>query len=46
MSGNDSATTLLQAQTGVILAEEAIHYVLRIIEEAEEQGIQLDQWAV
>jgi hypothetical protein len=45
-SGNDSDTTLLQAQTGVILAEEAIHYVLRIIEEAEEQGIQLDRWVV
>jgi len=45
-SGNDSDTTLLQAQTGVILVEEAIHYVLRIIEEAEEQGIQLDRWVV
>lgn len=42
-SGNGSDTTLLQAQTGVILAEEAIHYVLRIIEEAEEQSIQLDR---
>jgi hypothetical protein len=37
---------LLQAQTGVILVEEAIHYVLRIIEEAEEQGIQLDRWVI
>lgn len=45
-SGNDSDTTLLQAQTGVTLAEEAIHFVLRIIEVAEEQGMQLDRWVV
>lgn len=45
-SENDSDATCLQAQTGVILAGEAIHYVLRIIEKAEDQGIQLNRWVV
>lgn len=37
---------VFRLKPGVILAGEAIHYVLRIIEEAEDQGIQLNRWVV
>lgn len=36
----------LQAETGVILVEEAVHFLLRILEKADEENIQLDEWAV
>lgn len=34
----------LQAETGLILVEEAIYFVLRTIEEADQKGINLNEW--
>lgn len=36
----------LQAETGVILVEEAVHFLLRVTEDAKESGKQLDRWIV
>jgi hypothetical protein len=38
--------TDLQAETGLILMEEAIHFLLRIIQEAKDQDIDLEKWDI
>ena len=36
----------LQAETGVILVEEAVHFLLRILEKADKDNTELDRWDV
>ena len=45
-SAGASSASQLQAETALILVEEAIYFLLQKLEEADQQGVNLTEWAV